>query len=462
MGGDSEQTTNTRASQTSNSTISTPGTAFGQSIINDPRTIGLTGDIFGQTANTGPVTAAPTDVGQGNYAAQRGPLPSIFVPQRTATDAPTQVQQTHVDPNYTPGIAAGLEDAEANRNAIGAATPGLYDYWNNIIGGGGENPYLQPVIDAFSTDFNEQSERSRANRALYAGAEGAFGGTPFQQGESWAAEQEAQAYGREVAGLRYEDFIRTQGQMERAPGALADIAELGTLGANQMLQFGNLQQENLAAAAATGDHNAQVLQNNLHQAQQLNDSNAIAAAQDAIARWEAQYAAEQARVADVQGQAATQQEITQAGYDNANAAAGADTDLINTQLEQLMALLGIGRSVPGATTTSSGTSRGTSTTETSQGIGWADIAGLMAAGLQASDRRIKKNIEFLKVDRRGVKWYLFHYLWQDDEDLAHMGVIAQELEEIAPQFVHTNKGLKVVDYDGLDFWEPKNAMVSAA
>lgn len=462
MGGGSRTRTSSQEQQNSTSTVSTPGTAFGTNVLQQINDAGITSNILDQERYTGPVVAPPTDVGAGNYAAQWGTLPSTFVPQRTATDSPTQVDRTYVASNYQPGIDAGLQDAEANRTAISGAIPGMYSYWTNIANNGGENPYLQQVIDALNQDFNERSAQASSNRALTAGAEGAFGGTPFQQGEQWAAEQEAQAYGSTISGLRYQDFMNTQQLMNQAPGQLADIAALGTLGANQMLQYGGLQQQNLQEAAATGDYNAQVLMNNLNQAQQLNDANAIAAAQDEIQRWQAQYQSEQARIADLAGRTQTQQEIDQAAITNAMAPFQLETEQYNNILQQLESLMGIGRAVPGGTTTASGTASGTSTSRTSNSVPWAQlITSMVSAGMQASDIRVKKNIEPLRIDGRGVKWYRFHYLWQKDDEQKHEGVIAQELQELAPEFVINHNGLLMVNYFGLMSWRFNDARLDA-
>lgn len=457
MGGDrNRERTSSQQTTLGQSTTGTPGTGWGTGVLQTINGQDYANQIMNFRPYEGDRYAPPTDLGTGNYVAQYGDLPTTFVPQQTATENPLQATQTYVPTNYEPGIAAGLEDAQTNRDAIAGATPGLFNFWTNIAQGGGQNPYLEDVISSIETDFGEQSARSAGQRALYAGAEGAFGGTPMQQNETWIADQEAQALGGITSNLRYQDFLNTQGLLTQAPGQLADIAALGTLGANQMLQYGNLQQQNLQEAAAVGDANAQILLNNLHQAQQLNDTNAINAANDAIARWNASYQAEEARVADLGAQAGTQQEIAQTNINNAREQYEAYINSVLGQIEGLSQLLGLSRVVPGATTSSRGTSTGTTDTTASatEGFGWDDFSGIISAiiGGVSSDRRVKKNLEHIRTDARGVRWYKFHYIWQEDDEPKYEGVIAQELWEIAPRFVINFNGLLMVNYFALATW----------
>ena len=482
--GSSTQRQTTNARQNSTSTVSTPGTAFGTEVLQNVQNSGIEGDIYGQTPYTGNAVAAPQDLGAGNYEAQWGATPLTFVPQRTAADAPTQVQHTNVDPNYQPGIDAGLAASTTNAGILNPAAGNLGDYWNTIAAGGGADPRWDAFRDAFTAQHQDQAAFNAGQRALYAGAEGAFGGTPSNQANAFAVGQEENAFNTAMAQLGISQLTNEQQMQMAAPGQLQQVADLGTRSADDTLRYGGLQQENLAQAAAAGDYNAQVLQNNLHNAQALNDANAVNAAQEAIAQWEAAHQAEVARVGDVQGRSVAQQGIEQAGYDNAIHSNAAVTDNINQQLNQLMALLGLSRGVPGSTTTASGTANSNSTTRTSQEMGWQDIAGLLGAAFSAiptggasllptlaagansagafSDRRVKKNLEHTSTDSRGIKWYLFNYIWQSDDDLKAHGVVAQELIEIAPQFVFNNNGLLSVDYDGLNEWRPEYGVASAA
>lgn len=467
MGGDvNRERTSSNQQTLSNAFTYTPGTNFGNSVLGTIDGAGISNEIQNTRPWEGDRTVAPTDLGAGNYTAQWGQTPLTFVPQRTATDAPTQVTRTNVDQFYQPGIDMGLADATANRDALDPMVQNLRQYWGNIVAGGGQNPYLEPVIDSFTQDFNEQSDRARGQRALYAGAEGAFGGTPFNQNEAWSAEQEAQAFGSTVSGLRYQDFLNTQGLINQAPGQLGAVSDLATQGADQVLNYGNMQQANLQHAAETGDYNAQVLMNNLHQAQQLNDENAMRAAQEAIAQWNAQHQSEEARVSDLGQQTATQQQIAQTNLDNQRQQYESYQQQIQQRMAMLADLLGLSRIVPGASTSTSGIATGSTDTRAnaSEGFGWDDFSGLLSAvmGGISSDRRVKKNLEHVRTDSRGVKWYLFHYVWQSDNDLKAHGVIAQELQEIAPQFVINNNGLLAVDYDGLNNWSEVHGLVSAS
>ena len=70
--------------------------------------------------------------------------------------------------------------------------------------------------------------------------------------------------------------------------------------------------------------------------------------------------------------------------------------------------------------------------------------------VQTSDRRLKTNIMTLEnalnktLEMRGVS-----YTWKDEQksQRTQIGVIAQELEEVYPEFVHTNdEGMKAVNY----------------
>lgn len=87
---------------------------------------------------------------------------------------------------------------------------------------------------------------------------------------------------------------------------------------------------------------------------------------------------------------------------------------------------------------------------TATGTVAADILQSTSGGVQTSDRRLKKNIQSLDnslentLKMRGVS-----YQWKDESKSQsnQIGVIAQEVEVIYPEFVHTNdKGMKAVNY----------------
>ena len=84
----------------------------------------------------------------------------------------------------------------------------------------------------------------------------------------------------------------------------------------------------------------------------------------------------------------------------------------------------------------------------------ADVAGgaasLLGTGLSflpllLSDERAKMNIHRLDVDALpGVPWAVFEY--RADPGRPCFGVIAQDLQRVAPEFVHERDGLLMVDY----------------
>lgn len=88
---------------------------------------------------------------------------------------------------------------------------------------------------------------------------------------------------------------------------------------------------------------------------------------------------------------------------------------------------------------------------------FSTIAGLLGGGgssgntnpfgspANPSDIRFKKNITFIGRTPKGVPIYEFNYKWDNE---IHVGVLAQQLEEIIPEAVVTNEqGFKFVHYD---------------
>lgn len=121
----------------------------------------------------------------------------------------------------------------------------------------------------------------------------------------------------------------------------------------------------------------------------------------------------------------------------------------NYPLQQLGAMVGAGGLGSGLV--------GQSTTQSSS-PGFAQILGGVGAAGQAlsmfSDRRLKDNIT-LVADVAGIKFY--RWTWNDEakrigaDNVRPFGVIAQELQEIHPEFVHEGEdGYLRVDYDGLE------------
>lgn len=73
---------------------------------------------------------------------------------------------------------------------------------------------------------------------------------------------------------------------------------------------------------------------------------------------------------------------------------------------------------------------------------------LASAGIKASDRRLKKDIEKVgKVDGHNV--YEYHYMNEDDNAPKQRGVMAQEVEKTRPDAVINTPTGKMVDYPRL-------------
>ncbi|MEG9884923.1 MAG: tail fiber domain-containing protein [Hyphomicrobiales bacterium] len=79
--------------------------------------------------------------------------------------------------------------------------------------------------------------------------------------------------------------------------------------------------------------------------------------------------------------------------------------------------------------------------------GWEDTMGGLfgtgAAGILASDRRVKTNIKRVGKTRDGQPIYRFRY---KSGGPIQMGLMAQDVEKTKPQAVKTVNGVKMVDY----------------
>ena len=64
-------------------------------------------------------------------------------------------------------------------------------------------------------------------------------------------------------------------------------------------------------------------------------------------------------------------------------------------------------------------------------------------GARPSDRRLKKNIEYLETTNFGINLYKFQYIWSDE---TYVGVIAQEIQDKFPSAVIPSNGYYMVDY----------------
>lgn len=89
---------------------------------------------------------------------------------------------------------------------------------------------------------------------------------------------------------------------------------------------------------------------------------------------------------------------------------------------------------------------------------FSSLAGLLGGGssgggviggtpISSSDIRLKKNLVRLGETPAGIPLYAFNYLWEDEDDNIHIGVLAQQIEEIIPEAVIINEnGFRLVDY----------------
>lgn len=94
----------------------------------------------------------------------------------------------------------------------------------------------------------------------------------------------------------------------------------------------------------------------------------------------------------------------------------------------------------------------TTTTQPSQGSDFIGnllgIAQTGAAIYAASDQTLKKDIELIEGKKFGpAQAYKFRYVWEDADSEKHVGVMAQELQEVMPDAVHRHPaGYLMVDY----------------
>lgn len=84
------------------------------------------------------------------------------------------------------------------------------------------------------------------------------------------------------------------------------------------------------------------------------------------------------------------------------------------------------------------------------GAGQAAGGYLAGSAIAASDKKLKKNITYLKPIKceRGLIWpCVFQYIW--DTVQWHVGVVAQDLQKVYPEFVKQTQGYLAVDYGAL-------------
>ena len=90
-----------------------------------------------------------------------------------------------------------------------------------------------------------------------------------------------------------------------------------------------------------------------------------------------------------------------------------------------------------------------------QGLGAAGSAASAITSIASlfSDPALKRDAKPIATDDRGVTWHEYAYAW-DAPGVKRVGVMADELEAIAPQFVVTGPdGFRRVDYGALAAWE---------
>lgn len=381
MSGDRERTeSRSRTDTASVNTMTTPGTAFGQNILTGIENSGMM-DQIGNVGSgyQGDLTDANQPV-LNDYVGTWGNAPSTFITQQTATGSPLDIDETYVDTNYDPGIEAGLDAAGAmSGNLSGLSLAGL-NWWNDRMLHATQNPMMQAMLDQLQTEHSESAAQNQNAYAATMGQQGAFGGTDYDRGSAWMAEQQQQEFDQAASKLLWDDWVLQNQMMLQAPENIAGFAGIGTLPAEQMLHYGGLRQQNLQEAQQLADTNAQGQANNAWQQLQLGDTNRQRAADDAIAAWEAAHTISQADAANAVAQQDVRNRNRQAELDNDYARWASQGDALQNQLNQLQQLVNIGASVPGMTSTSRGASRNNTTSSTSQQESpWSVISGILGA-----------------------------------------------------------------------------------
>lgn len=460
---------NTTTNQSGTSTSSTPGTAWGSNVLNSIDGNAIAQQVQSQGGGFQGDTQATMPTPSNGFVAQWNQAPSTFVPQRTTADAPTQVQTTHVDPNYTPGIQAGINNANGQAGTLGNLSNQGLTRWGEVLSGG-SNPALDALLARMQQEHAEGAAQSFNAAAATAGQAGAYGGTDMARQNTWMAEQQQQELDGSIAQLLWQDYDMRNQMLLQAPGAIAGMAGIGDLTAQRLLEYGGLQQENQATAAATADANAQATQNNIWNQGTLTDQNADRAAQDALAAWEAAYQVDSAATAEGVAQAEHQQANNQTAMNNDYNRWATDRDAMSTMIEQLQMLLGLSGQVPGGTVESTQSGSGSSTTTQSTSPDMLSVLGGLAGaamqfmapgsgalaaipriGTAASERRLKAGIKPLFVDDRGLRWYSYHYK-NDPTKTVQTGVMADEIHRLVPEAIEVIDGVHNVNYDTLAEW----------
>lgn len=83
-----------------------------------------------------------------------------------------------------------------------------------------------------------------------------------------------------------------------------------------------------------------------------------------------------------------------------------------------------------------------------QGLNSA-LSGAGSLAMMFSDRRLKTHIQKWRFEYPGIQWYSYHYIWESEYAPFHIGVMADEVENIPGVVVEHPSGYKMVDYGRL-------------
>lgn len=489
MSGRTRSTSTSTGSQQTQTTGT--GTPFAQNILTQAGQQDIIGDVFAQAEQggfQGDMQAGiniPTNVG-GVY----GAIPTTFVPQHTTGATPQAQQQNAIDPNYQPGIDAGIANANAQAGQLQAISDaGLAGVQTAI---GSPNQGLDEMLARLQAEHNIAANQQTQALAEVAGAQGAFGGTSFARDNAMQSGRLQDQLLNQTAELLWADQARRDQWLRDGAGIAGQWAGVGDITPQRLLQYGGLQNQNLQNAEDVRFANANADALNAFTAGSLADTNADRAAQEAIAQWEAAFNVSQQNAQNDMTRAALEQANAQTGLNNEFFRWQGDRDSLDQLLSRLAGLMGMAATAPGGT--SSGTSQQTTTQTTSQSPGLAQVlGGLAGAALQfggmggfgglfggaannaassgmfnvptlasmlpslfpqsqpvPSERRLKTNVVKLFVSKKGIPWYAFEYIYQPG--VQHVGVMEDEVRYI-PGAVKRVNNINCVDHDVLANWE---------
>lgn len=249
-----------------------------------------------------------------------------------------------------------------------------------------QNPYTQDVVNATEAQFNNQNQQQQAALTGNNIAQGALGGNRVGVAQANLAGQQAASENPTIAGLYQQSYntglSTAENQFQTNPLAAAgSIANFGVAGQN---------------AALTG--------------------------------------------AGAQLGAGTVEQQTQQAADTANYGQYAQAQAYPFQSTQWLAGIDTGVA-PGLGSTSTGQTTGPAPNQTAQYLG----AGVSAAGLALSDRRLKQDVHKIGAMHDGQP--LYRYRYKGDSEW-HIGPMAQDVERDKPDAVHHGLGgVKYVDLE---------------